>query len=341
MNSFKVNYLIVNEETKGLVEYFISEWFNNNEYITVLTSGSTGIPKPIQLLKSKMKDSALMTGHFLNLKEHDKALLCLSVNTIAGKMMIVRSIVLKLNLYICSPTSDPLNLISEEIDFIAMVPMQLDNTLNLNSIKLKKIRNVIIGGGIISTQIIDKLIANNITVFHTYGMTETISHIAMRRVGLHSEDFFTAIGLTFFSENNGQLIIHSPIIESESITTTDVVQLIDNKHFVFKGRSDFVINSGGVKIQAEDVEHKIEKLIPYPFFITGIEDPSLGEKVVLLIENKDDIHLNKIDLLELTSKYECPKEIYFISKFELTELGKINRLKTISKINKNTTKIIL
>ncbi len=341
VNSFKVKYLTISDDTKILVQNFISEWFNEKKHITTFTSGSTGKPKEIRILKSKMMESALMTGAFLNLKKNDIAFLCLSVNSIAGKMMIVRSIVLKLNLFISSPSSNPFDSLKQDIDFIAMVPLQLENALNTHSDKLKKIKNIIIGGGKVSNQIIEKLIKNEITVFHTFGMTETISHIAIKKIGLITEDYFTAIGNTTFSEINGQLCIHSDLLDSGKITSNDSIKLIDNKHFIHKGRIDFVINTGGIKIHPEEIEIKLEKLINYPFFVIGMEDNYLGEKVVLCIENNVKIEFRKKEFLTTLNKYECPKEIYYIPKFELTELGKINRLKTRNQITDKTIKINL
>lgn len=337
----KIKYLHNDSDIKKSIEDFLFVWNDSNNYIFTNTSGSTGKPKTIKILKSKMRESALMTGNFLKIKEGDKALICLSVNTIAGKMMVVRAIVLKLELLVGSISSNPFQKMNEDIDFVAMVPMQLTNTLLEHPEKLKKIRNIIIGGGIISSFLKIKLKENKITVFHTYGMTETISHVAVRRAGFHDEEIFTAIGSTTFSETSGQLIINSPLLKNQSITTNDCIQLIDNKHFKFTGRSDFAINSGGVKIHPEEVENKLNSIIPLPFFISGLKDNYLGEKVILCIESSEIIPLTKSIMMKLISSYECPKEVYFLPKFEMTESGKINRLKTISKINSQSSVVYL
>lgn len=328
MSSFSITYLDLKSEETNVVQDFIDEWNNDDLYITVQTSGSTGKPKEIRILKSRMADSARMTAEFLQIREHEKALLCLSPNTIGGKMMIVRAIVLNLDLIVASVSGNPLEKIQNEVDFVAMVPLQLMNTLIHSVEKLRKIRTIIIGGGIISSAIENQLIKENLTVFHTYGMTETISHVAMRKVGIDSTPYFTAIGQNFFSQHENRLVIHSPLLDTKSILTNDIVELIDDKNFIFKGRVDFVINSGGVKIHPEIVEKKLENTIHFPFFIAGLKDDILGEKVILCIESTP-FELNKKDIQKKVSKYEVPKEVYFIKEFVRTESGKINRRKTI------------
>ena len=332
MLTYNIIYLDASDEVKKSVEDFLLLWFNEDTYISTFTSGSTGKPKSINLLKSKMIESAKLTGEFLGLKEKERALLCLSPETIAGKMMIVRAIVLHLDLYIGAINGNPFQDLEIEIDFVAMIPLQLSNSLDTTPEKLSKINNIIIGGGIISPGLINKLKSNNLSVFHTFGMTETISHVAMRKVGVICEESFSALGETIFSELGGQLVIHSPLLESRSITTNDIVQIIDNKHFVYKGRIDFVINSGGVKIHPEELENKLYAVISHPFFITSVPDEYFGEKVVLIIEYAGTIILSDLDLKDLLKPYERPKEIYCIPHFVRTQSGKINRLETTRKL---------
>ena len=332
MLTYNIIYLDASDEVKKSVEDFILAWFNDDASISTFTSGSTGKPKSIKLLKSKMIESAMQTGEFLGLKEKQSALLCLSPETIAGKMMIVRAIALHLDLYVGAINSHPFQNLAVEIDFVAMIPLQLSNSLDTNPEKLTQIKNIIIGGGIISPTLITKLKDNKLTVFHTYGMTETISHIAMRKVGVIYEDSYTALGETIFSELDGQLVIHSPILEYGSITTNDNVQIIDNKHFKYKGRTDFVINSGGVKIHPEELENKLYEVISQPFFISSLPDEYFGEKVVLIIEYSGTIILTDLNLKELLKPYEQVKKIYCISQFIRTESGKINRLETVRKL---------
>lgn len=331
MSPFNITYLDINSEHKKAVEDFIDEWNNDDEYITSKTSGSTGNPKEIRILKSRMIDSARMSGDFFHLRENEKTLLCLSPSTIGGKMMIVRSIVLNLELIVSTVNGTPLENIQTEVDFVAMVPLQLANSLIHSVEKLKRIRTIIIGGGIISSVIEKQLIEENLTVFHTYGMTETISHVAMRQVGVNSSPFYTAIGNNYFSQIENCLVIYSPLLEKKELVTNDIVELINKKSFIFKGRADFVINSGGIKIHPEIVEQKLENFILFPFFIVGLPDDTLGEKIVLCVESSP-YELNKMEMQQFLTKYEAPKEIYFIPQFIRTESGKINRNETIGKM---------
>jgi O-succinylbenzoic acid--CoA ligase len=321
-------YFQNNLELKKQVDNFLSAWYDNKDYIETLTSGSTGNPKSICIEKVKMKESARMTGKFLNLKKGNTAVLCLSPLTIAGKMMIVRAIELELKLLVTEVNSNPIRDLNTPIDFIAMVPMQLLNTLELSSDKLSICNNIIIGGAEISETLSRKIKDAGFTVYHTFGMTETISHVAMRKVGVITEDYFTAIGETYFSVENECLVIHSPLLDMKKIKSNDSVELIDSKRFKWKGRVDFIINSGGVKIHPELVEQKINQLINVPFFIIGINDDKLGQKVVLFIETENESLVNKTDLKNLLLPYEYPKEIYYLKEFIRTESGKINRIKT-------------
>lgn len=331
MSSLNITYINTDTKLRKSVEDFLIQWYNDDLYITAYTSGSTGAPKEIKIRKSKMIESARMTGDYLQINENSSALLCLSPDTIAGKMMIIRSIELNLKLTVVKLSSNPLTEEYGDCDFIAMVPLQLMASLQNFPEKLRRIKNIIIGGGTISQSIERKLVENNLSVFHTYGMTETISHVAMRKIGVNSSRYFTAIGGNTFSQIDNRLIIHSPLLEEGTISTNDIIELIDNKHFIFKGRYDFIINTGGVKINPETVEEKLENLIPFPFFISGLKDDLLGEKVILCIESSP-FELNKTELQKLLTKYEYPKEIYFINEFIRTESGKINRGKTIENL---------
>jgi O-succinylbenzoic acid--CoA ligase len=327
VNSFKINYLTKNSELLAEVEDFIKNWNDDSEFIFTNTSGSTGHPKQIKIQKNKMIESATMTCDYLSIQSGEKAVLCLSPTTIAGKLMIVRSIVKGLNLFVVDISSNPFENIDFQVDFIAMVPLQLEKTLELHSNKLREVRNCIIGGGNISLSLKNHLVEKEITVYHTFGMTETISHIAMRKAGLINESYFQAIGSNYFTTEENCLVIHSPLLDSLSLKTNDIVQLIDNDKFEWKGRADFVINSGGVKIQPELVEEKLSNWIERPFFITGKKDELFGQIVVLLIETEIRFDLD-FQLKEVLSKYEYPKEVYFLKEFIRTESGKINRLKT-------------
>lgn len=339
--SLNIQFVQASETTQQLVHSFLMEWENEADYIEVKTSGSTGIPKIIQLAKVHCIESAKNTLSFLSLKENDLALLCLSIETIAGKMMIVRSIVGNLKLLVTDPTSNPLIGIDQAIDFAAMVPLQVEKIIADSSIQIKRIDKLIIGGGPVSTQLIENLKKIPYTAFQTFGMTETISHVALRKIGEITETYYTALPSVLFEEKNQQLIVHYPGVLKEDLLTNDLVELISTKTFKWLGRTDFIINSGGVKINPEEVESNLSNVIKVPFFIAGIPDDHLGTKVILIIESEQKIALNKEELKQLVAPYSQPKLVFYCKKFVRTESGKINRIASFNLLSSMNYETIL
>lgn len=331
--SLNIQFVHASETTEQLLHSFIKEWYNEQDYIEVKTSGSTGISKIIQLPKKHCIVSAKNTLSFLSLKENDTALLCLSMETIAGKMMVIRSIVGNLKLLVTDPTSNPLEWIDSPIQFSAMVPLQVEKIIATNATRLKQLDQLIIGGGPVSTQLIEHLKNNNYTALQTFGMTETISHVALRKIGEITETYYTALPSVSFEEKNQQLIVHYPGVLSEALLTNDLVELISTRTFKWLGRIDFIINSGGIKINPEEVESKLSTVINAPFFIAGIPDDRLGSKVILVIESKQKINLNKEVLKQFLSPFSVPKVVYYCVNFERTKSGKINRIKALNQLS--------
>lgn len=329
----RITFISQSAELKNKVLAFIEEWNSTAETISVNTSGSTGTPKKTEILKTHMVISAKRTLDYFALKPGNSSLLCLSPDTIAGKMMIVRSIIGKLNLVISDVNSNPLKNCSHPIDFIALVPFQVEELLKFELEKLKSIQTILIGGGPIHASLSTKLREQNIQAFHSYGMTETISHVAIRKVGLDESDTFEALKGIEFSQEKGKLCVHYPEIGHSNLTTNDLVELIDNHHFKFKGRADFIINSGGIKINPETVEELLSTHIATAFFISGIPDEHLGQRLILLIEGNVTQAPTLFELKSLLPKFHNPKEIYFLPNFIRTESGKINRLETIKLIS--------
>jgi len=306
---------------------FFSEWFSNKKYLTVYTSGSTGKPKPIKLLKDHMINSALATARYFDLDGDDiTALLCMSPKFIAGKMMLVRAIVSGWNLDVIAPTSHLL--ITRKIyDFVAMVPLQVYNSLE----DIHKVKTLIVGGGAVSTDLQEKLKNVRPKVYATYGMTETVTHVAVKKLSQLDgiTNYYEVLpGITVEKDSRNCLVIDAPNISKEKIITNDIVKLIDDKHFCWQGRFDNIINSGGVKIIPEKVEEQLEKVINQRFFIGSIDDEALGKKVILIIEGDKKEIINFDDL----DKYEKPKAVFYMEKFEETKSGKINRKATLEKI---------
>ncbi len=310
---------------------FLLNWLSTSKTLTVSTSGSTGTPKQIQLQKTQMVNSALATGHFFNLKAGNSALLCLPCNFIAGKMMLVRAMVLGLEMDSVEPSSNPLKEVIKTYDFGAMIPLQAQNSLK----KLQLIDKLILGGTSLNQKLRNQLSPLNTSIYETYGMTETITHIAVRK--LETDKFVTLPDVTVVQDSRECLVINAPKISAEEVVTNDVVELISNTEFKWLGRYDTVINSGGIKLIPEQIELKLSKIIDNRFFVAGIPDETLGEKLVLVVEGKinTDIILEKIQGLKYLSKYEKPKVVLRIKKFIESANGKVLRSKTLSTSVKN------
>ena len=295
---------------KPVGEFFL-DWFDENTYIDLQTSGTTGTPKKIRISKQAMVDSALATGDFFELHSGQKALNCLSVKYIAGKLMFVRAFILGLDMDFVAPSSHPLLNNDVKYDFVAMVPLQAQNSLK----ELKDVKKLIIGGARISADLEKELLKLPTKVYETYGMTETITHIAAKLVG--EKQFSVLPNITISYDDRNCLVIHAPRITEEVIVTNDLVELVNENQFIFLGRYDNVINSGGVKLIPETIEEKLAHRIHSKFFVMGMPDEVLGEKLVLVVEGEKQNFDESI--FELLDKYEKPKEIIFIPKFKENE----------------------
>lgn len=303
---------------------FILDWFDKKSYIELSTSGTTGTPKLIRIEKQAMVSSAMATGDFFNLKPGDKALHCLPTKYIAGKMMLVRGFILGLDIDFVEPNSNPLVRKDTKYDFVAMVPLQVQNSLSV----LQNVKKIIIGGAKINNILRKELSKLKAEVYETYGMTETITHIAAKQIG---EEVFSLLpNIKIAHDDRNCLVIDAPNISSESIVTNDIVTLVGENKFVFLGRIDNVINSGGIKLIPEKIEDKLSQKINSRFFVTGIEDAVLGEKLVLIIEGEKQILEDSI--FDVLDKYEKPKEIFYVEKFTETENGKIKRKEILESI---------
>ncbi len=314
------------------INAFLKNWFDDKSFVEVQTSGSTGVPKVIHLSKKHMINSAKATGNYFELPEKTSALLCMSPNYIAGKMMLVRAITLGWHLDIVEAVSNPLMKIKKKYDFSAMVPLQLHNSLN----EIHNIKKVIVGGGVVSNKLLRNIQNISTDVFATYGMTETITHIAVKKLNhFHSkhveESYYQVLpNITISTDKRGCLVINAPNLADEEVITNDIVELISEKEFQWLGRFDTIINSGGIKLIPEQIEKKISAILSKRFFVAGIPDAILGEKLVLIIEDEiNNAILNEVKNLNSISKYEAPKEIYFVENFIETPTKKINRKETL------------
>ena len=339
-NRFKINNFHFNKEALYQLAFtlikegeehekdlgsFLLDWLDDKETIQLTTSGTTGTPKTITINKQSMVHSAIATGNYFNLHPQDKALLCLPARYIAGKMMIVRSMMLGLELDIMVPTSHLDDLLPHKnYDFVAIVPLQAENSLE----KLHQFKKIIIGGAKVSDDLASKLKEIKSDIYETYGMTETITHIAAKKIG---EAFFNILEhVSITTDDRSCLVIDVPSISDEKVVTNDIVTILNANQFKWIGRYDNVINSGGIKLFPEQIEAKLASKISNRFFIIGQPDDILGSRVVLVIEGEQfDIDATLFDTLE---KFEKPKEVLFVPEFVETETKKINRVKTLNSI---------
>ena len=320
----------------GIMEYlkekkdyynFLKSWFDDKDYILTNTSGSTGKPKEIKLKKSDLIESSKLTARYFDLKVGDKIINCLPIKYIAGKMMLVRSLVLGLDLYVFPVSSSPISDLKNNYDLIAFTPIQLENSIPF----IEKIKKVLVGGSPVQDSLKEKILNSKSIVYETYGMTETITHIAARNLSMGEKEFTALPGIELGKSDNC-LFIKPNHLSIEMVQTNDVVEFTNKNKFQLIGRRDFIINSGGVKLNPETIEKKLAKYISADFVISSIDNSKFGEVVALVFKKNIPDNYNKAfnDL----SKYEIPKEVLVIDNFPENN-GKINRLKIRSIINKS------
>ena len=311
------------------LDLFLSEWHNDSPVLEVQTSGSTGTPKRITVRKEQMENSARLTCDYLGLRQGDKALLCMPLRYIAGKMMVVRSLVAGLDLVVREPSGNPMKDVETPLRFAAMIPLQVYNTLQVPEERERLCQTdiLIVGGGSIDRELEKEIQALPNQVYSTYGMTETLSHIALRRLnGPDASPYYTpfpSVSLSLSADNT--LVINAPLVTNETLVTNDVAELLPDSRFRILGRKDNIINSGGIKIQIESVEEALRPVISTNFAITSVPDPKFGEAVVLLIEETEAARMSLADALETIPKYQRPKHVLQVEAIPLTGNGKIDR----------------
>jgi O-succinylbenzoic acid--CoA ligase len=382
LNNKEISFDFIKEteffDTKLFNEYeikvlnFCHSWLTGQNRFTVKTSGSTGTPKEITLSRKQMVFSARLTGETFELKPKDKALVCLSVETIAGMMMLVRGFVLELELYIIEPIANPLKHFEEDINFAftALVPLQLyeilkgnnkDITEQSNHLKygtvatvpynenyfklnpkltiLEKMKAVIVGGAPLNLELEEKLQSLKVPFYSTYGMTETVTHIAIKKLnGKNKSAFFQPLrGVKIAKDPRGCLTIQAEVTNQEIIVTNDLVEINKDKTFEIIGRIDNVINTGGFKVSAEKIEKIIElalkkEELSRTFFVTSIADEKFGELIIAIFEGKEFEEKTKNNLANILEenlkKHEIPKHFYFIDKILRTKSDKVDKIAT-------------
>lgn len=322
---------------------FCRQWLSGIKQFELQTSGSTGVPKKITVTREQMETSANMTLAALQLSSNQTELVCLDTRYIAGKMMLVRALVGSLNIIAIEPSANPFEKFkNESIDFVALVPYQLKSILESEQHnQFNKIKHTIVGGAPLDEPI-KKLLQNYSCQFYeTFGMTETLSHIALKKInGPTKSDYFKTLpGISIGQDERACLCIQAPHLPTE-IITNDVIEMKSLDEFIWLGRFDNVINSGGVKIFPESTERKIEAIfselqIANRFFVAGLPDEKWGQKVTLIIEGSlTEKITQKIEerIKEKLSKFEIPRAIKFANDFSQTVTEKINRKETLKKL---------
>ena len=314
---------------------FLQNWYDETDFILAHTSGSTGNPKSIRLSKQSMLNSARMTNSYFGLTAESVGLLCLPATYIAGKMMLVRAMASGFNLLTVEPSANPFEMLHTAIDFAAITPYQLFHSAE--SLQHCQIGKIIVGGAPVTAtleKLSDEIPAE---LYETYGMTETYSHIALRRFnGVQKSEYFTILnGVSIRLDERECLAIRAPHLIPGEIQTNDIVELKGDSSFRWLGRADSTINSGGIKIHPESVERKLEGIIPTPYFITSFPDEALENKVVLVIESEayspQQEDAFNAHLGEVLSKYEMPKQLLYLPRFIYSESNKVLRKETLFK----------
>lgn len=334
----EVGYSLVKEGTPYEREIgdFLIDWVSDRDHIMQQSSGSTGDPKLIRIKKEHMVHSARATGAALDLGPGTRALVCLPMSAIAGKMMLVRSMVLGWDLTMVPPVAEPLKEVPGDFDFAAMVPLQAERSLK----HLGRIGKLILGGAPVLPSLLAKLPVTGTEVWQTYGMTETASHIALRRLarvpaGKDPETVlppYTALeGVQLALDQRGCLRIDAPGWVDQPIQTNDMVQLESPTSFRWLGRFDHVVNSGGVKLMPDLLEIRMSPFLEQRFFLCGMDDVALGQKLVLFVEGdgKPETVKKALEASGQFTRYELPRDICFVPAFEETMTGKVDRLSTI------------
>jgi O-succinylbenzoic acid--CoA ligase len=320
----------------------VREWMLGKNEFSFQTSGSTGKPKTITFTRAQIDASAKRTISVFSLQKSHTLLCCINTQFVAGFMMIIRAMVGNMKLIVLEPSTNPISNLEpwQNIDFVAMTPIQVQSAIELTPEKFSKIRTLLIGGAGLDSALERKLRMTDCKIYHSYAMTETLTHVAIRQLGNGESDpiYHALPGVTFEKDDRDCLIIHDEILGINQLRTNDLVELSDNRSFCWKGRLDNVINSGGIKIQVDQLEIDIQKIlvemgITAPFCLVAKPDEKLTNKLVLMIEKTETTFDQEKVLKHLKAslaRFHDPKEIVMAPKLFQTKSGKIDRLKNTS-----------
>ncbi|SMD38032.1 O-succinylbenzoic acid--CoA ligase [Reichenbachiella faecimaris] len=311
---------------------FINHWQQNARTFQFQTSGSTGTSKSIDVSRTQIVASVQATTEFLGLKKNQSALLCLDPSFVASLMMVARCLVNDMNLILQRPSSTPLKEFDYPIDFASFVPVQIYKMIEDGTIgHLAKIQNILIGGAPLSSMAFETLAKIDTNIYATYGMTETVSHVALMPVkGEYKNAQYEVLpGITLNQDAEECLGILGTVTNHEWLQTNDIVKLTDSNKFQWLGRRDHVINSGGIKIHPEQLEKFIEGYIFTDFIISWKPNDQLGSECMIIAESCQ-VEKKVLDQIQSIvtqnfSKYHAPKSALFIDEFIRTDSGKVKR----------------
>jgi O-succinylbenzoic acid--CoA ligase len=317
----------------------LRQWLTGAQEFGLRTSGSTGQPQLIVLKRRQLAASAARTGDYFDLGPGDRALVCLNCEFIGGKMMLVRGLERHLHLTVVEPHADPFDFVpaEAEFDFAAFVPLQLRAVLAAGQAsRLDKMRAILVGGAGVEPSLLAEIQKLKVPVYLTYGMTETASHMALRRLnGPQASPHYRVLpGLHLGQDERGCLTVRGDVTDDKLIVTNDRIELLDKHTFDWLGRVDFVINSGGVKVQAEKVEQVLDVALAElgqsrRAFVAGRPDERLGQAVTAFVEGEALPATAEKRLLALLAerlgRYEVPKAVVYVPAFKATASGKLDR----------------
>jgi o-succinylbenzoate---CoA ligase len=328
-----------NTDQEREVAAFLKEWYSRDNFIEVRTSGSTGTPKIIRLKKEFVSESAERTLNYFQLHSGDRVLHCLPLKFIAGRLMVVRALTGRLNLYLAEPETDFSFLQKEKFRFAAMVPHQVKKILDSEPYAGKWMKNIeilLLGGSAVPHAVEMQLQNVSTACYSGYGMTETATHIALRKLnGNPADEFYHCLGNVHVGlSENGCLQVFMRGITKQPLQTTDLAELRNDKTFRILGRSDHIIISGGIKFSPGQLEKKLENRIKESFLFSSLPHESLGEQLVLVVEGKEsrEAVARVLDICRSRlEKFEQPRQIIFVSDIPKTGSGKPDRLRLLRK----------
>lgn len=332
--SFSINFINCSASLKKEMEHFVNDWIENKKAFVVKTSGSTGIPKEIKLSRNQLIASAKRTNSFFNLTENSHTFNCLPFESIAGKMQVVRALVGDFKLTVVEPTRNPFKQLdnNEKLNFIPLSPIQLYELIQTKNLKQFENTRFLLGGSMLSTDLKHQFLTSKLSIFQGYGMTETVSHIALKKL---EDSFYQLLEGVSIDSSEDKTIISDKILTIENLSVTDILKFNSENEFEFIGRRDFVINSGGIKIHPEPIETFIHETLQIELVIIGINDPQYGEICVCVSENlltKNQKSIIEEEIRENFSSYAVPKR-YFQHSIEKGNYGKILRKKIQAEIS--------